>query len=176
MWVLIMGAVWEFIAAATRLASIANPTDKSLYSVSFVFLVLAPLWINAFDYIVLGRLIWYYIPERQLAGIKATRLAVYFVIMDITSFVVQLSGALMTTSDDDQQTINGLHVYTAGVSLQQCVILVFFCLGILFLRRFQNLETDKDKKKGTILVTLLFVNLVLLSVRLPHLPSIATKV
>jgi RTA1 like protein len=165
LWVLIMGATWEFIAAATRVVSIQNPKSKPDYEVSFIFLVLAPLWINAFDYIVLGRLIWFYIPEKQLAGIKATRLAAYFVLMDITSFIIQLAGALVTTNNNSTNTLNGLHVYTAGVCLQEAVILVFFALSLFFFKRLRMVETEKDKSKGVKLVILLLTSLILISVR-----------
>jgi RTA1 like protein len=89
-WILIMGALWEFISAITRIRSIQDPHSKSIWQTSFVFLVLAPLWINAFDYMVLGRMIFYYLPDKQLAGIKGRKLAVYFVSADI-SYVTHLS-------------------------------------------------------------------------------------
>jgi hypothetical protein len=165
LWVLIMGAAWEMVAAVARVVSIKNPTSKSDYEVSFVFLVLAPLWINAFDYIVLGRLIWYYIPEKRLAGIKATRLAAYFVAMDITSFIIQLAGALTTTGGNPAQTANGLHVYTAGVCFQEAVILAFFALCVFFFRRLRTVDTEKDKRKGIRMVFLLCLTLILISVR-----------
>jgi hypothetical protein len=79
-----MGPLWEFIAATTRILSIQDPMSKNAYTTSFVILVLVPLWINAFDYMILGRLIWFYLPEKQLAGIKAQNLAATFVLMDIT--------------------------------------------------------------------------------------------
>jgi hypothetical protein len=83
-WVLIMGALWEFISAATRIVSIDDPHNKSISQTTFVFLVLAPLWINGFDYMVLGRMVYFYLPDKQLAGIRGRRLAVYFVSADIT--------------------------------------------------------------------------------------------
>jgi hypothetical protein len=79
-----MGALWEFISAATRIVSINDGHNKSVSQTTFVFLVLAPLWINAFDYMVLGRMVYFYLPDKQLAGIKGRSLAVYFVSADIT--------------------------------------------------------------------------------------------
>jgi hypothetical protein len=83
-WVLIMGGLWEFISIVTRVASIESPFNASLSQVTFVFLVLAPLWINAFDYMVLGRMVYYYLPDKKLAGVKAQRISLYFVTMDIS--------------------------------------------------------------------------------------------
>lgn len=52
--------------------------------VSFIFILLAPLWINAFVYMVLGKLVYMFMPDKRLGGIKAQRLGWYFVTMDIT--------------------------------------------------------------------------------------------
>jgi hypothetical protein len=78
-----MGAVWEFISSVTRTNSIKGPFNQHLSQVTFVFLVLARLWFNAFDYMVLGRMVYYHLPDKQLVGIKAQRFAVYFVCLDI---------------------------------------------------------------------------------------------
>ncbi|KAK9365329.1 RTA1 like protein-domain-containing protein [Lipomyces kononenkoae] len=166
LWVLIMGAIWELIAAASRMASIQNPTNKNSYEVSFVFLVLAPLWINAFDYVVLARMVWYYLPEKSLIGIKATWMSTIFVSLDITSFIVQLAGALMTVSSNTTSTTNGLHVYTAGVCLQQTVILAFFGLSIFFLVRLRQVDTVKSKAKGITLMFVLYASLLLITWRI----------
>jgi hypothetical protein len=83
-WVLIMGGAWELISSVTRVVSIKSPFDAPMSRTTFVFLVLAPLWINAFDYMILGRMVHYYLPDRQLIGVKAQRFALYFVSLDIT--------------------------------------------------------------------------------------------
>jgi hypothetical protein len=79
-----MGASWEFISLATRVTSVNDPTSKSEWQTTFIFLILAPMWINAFDYMVLCRMIYFYLPEKDLARIPGRRLAVYFVCVDIT--------------------------------------------------------------------------------------------
>ena len=77
-----MGGVWEIIGMATRIANIQKYND-SVDSTSFVFILLAPLWINAFVYMTLGRLIHMYIPEKRLVKLSARRIGMYFVILDI---------------------------------------------------------------------------------------------
>lgn len=79
-----MGALWEFVALLFRAMSINDPTNQPYNRTTFVFLILAPMWINAFDYMVLGRMIYFYLPEKSLARIPGRRLAVYFVVADIT--------------------------------------------------------------------------------------------
>jgi hypothetical protein len=166
-----MGAVWELVAASTRVASIAAPTDKNRYSTSFVFLVLAPLWINAFDYVVLGRMVWFYLPEKALAGVRATRISTIFVCLDISAFIVQLAGALLTVNNSNNpssasKTAMALHIYTAGVALQQAVILVFFGLGTAFLVRLLKRRdiTAESRAKGIRLMFVLYASLLLITV------------
>jgi multisubunit Na+/H+ antiporter MnhB subunit len=81
-----------------------------------------------------------------------------------SSFIIQLAGALMTTGNNASQSVTGLHVYTAGVALQECVILGFFGLSIFSFRRFKNLHTDKDKRKGVRLMIVLYTSLILISI------------
>ena len=48
-----------------------------------LFVLLAPLWLNAFDYIVFGLMVYYFLPERRIAGIRAERIATVFVLCDV---------------------------------------------------------------------------------------------
>jgi hypothetical protein len=63
---IIMGELWGTLSFAARVISARNPTQKSTYEASFLLVLLAPLFINAFDYMLLGRLMqlflaWEYI-------------------------------------------------------------------------------------------------------------------
>jgi hypothetical protein len=82
-WVLIMGGLWETLSFASRVLSAHKPTEKGVYDASFLLLIIAPLLINAFDYMLLGRMVTYYLPENKLAGIKGSRMGVIFVCFDI---------------------------------------------------------------------------------------------
>lgn len=82
-WVLIMGAVWETVAYVIRPIAILNPTKQAWFDPQFLLILLAPLWINAFDYMVLGRMVYYFLDNKKLVGIKAERMALLFVLLDI---------------------------------------------------------------------------------------------
>jgi hypothetical protein len=77
----------------------------------------------------------------------------------------------MTTGNTTQSTTNGLHVYTAGVCLQLCVILAFFGLSVFFFRRVRTLPIGKDKGKAKKLMLLLYTSLLLISVSPFSAPS-----
>jgi hypothetical protein len=96
--------------------------------------------VNAFAYMLLGRMIHFYLPEKKLCGIKAPSMARYFVCLDILSFIVQGIGGSMISPGADQQTImKGIHIYMGGIGLQELFILIFLILVVKFYRRMQDL-------------------------------------
>src|SRR6202035_3294870 len=80
-----------------RSLSTRNQLSLGLFMPEELLILLAPLWINAFDYMILGRMIYYYLPEKKLLGLGAQRFAVYFVGMDIIAFIVQGVGGSMAS-------------------------------------------------------------------------------
>lgn len=78
-----MGAIWETLSFIIRCISIQNPTSEGAFDPQYILFLLAPLWINAFDYMLLGRMVYQYLPNQKLFGVKAQRMAVYFVLFDI---------------------------------------------------------------------------------------------
>jgi hypothetical protein len=82
-WVIIMGALSETCAFALRIISANKPTHKASFDASFLLILLAPLAINAFDYMVLGRLTQAFLPENKIFGIKGTWMGKMFVCFDI---------------------------------------------------------------------------------------------
>lgn len=79
-----MGAIWETASFVIRIISIQNPTSQGAYDPSFILFLLAPLWINAFDYMLLGRMVYHYLPNKRLFGIRAERMTMCFVLLDLT--------------------------------------------------------------------------------------------
>jgi RTA1 like protein len=51
--------------------------------------------VNAFDYMLLARMIHFFVPSKSIWGIKPSLLAVVFVTLDFASFVIQLVGGGM---------------------------------------------------------------------------------
>jgi len=82
-WVLIMGALWQLAAFISRYLSVRDQTSSILYQIWFLLILVAPLWINAFVYMVMGRMVWNFLPEGKMLGIEAHRFGLWFVLMDI---------------------------------------------------------------------------------------------
>ncbi|KAL2848717.1 RTA1 like protein-domain-containing protein [Aspergillus pseudodeflectus] len=141
-WVLIMGSPWELLAFIMR-SLFAKHQNKEAYNTPFTILfLLAPIWVNAFLYMTLGRLIYFFIPGARLCGIPARRFGRIFVWLEILAFIVQLVGAMFTTdSEASTKTImRGVHIYMGGIGLQEFFILVFTGLFIHLQRKIGEME------------------------------------
>lgn len=117
---------------------------------------------------VLGRMIYFFLPERVIFGIKAASVAKHFVLMDIASFTVQVVGGVMLSMNaSPSTTLDGTHVYMGGVGMQECFILCFMALAITFHRRMLVLESRGETTGRTgwkkLLITL-YVVLTLITV------------
>lgn len=66
-----------------RVLSINYPTDISFYTAWFLLILLAPLWINAYIYMVLGRMVYNFTASARILRVKAWRFGLYFVLLDI---------------------------------------------------------------------------------------------
>lgn len=82
-WVVIMGAAWETMGMTFRTFSTKHQDLNSWFIVQSLLILLAPLWINAFVYMVLGRMVNFYLEDKRVLGIPARKLTLYFVLLDI---------------------------------------------------------------------------------------------
>ncbi|RDW73413.1 hypothetical protein BP6252_07320 [Coleophoma cylindrospora] len=161
-WVIVMACVWETCAFTFRAISTRFQQSVGVYLVFQIFILLAPLWVNAFDYMVLGRMIYFFAPTRSLFSMPASTIAAAFVSLDFISFIIQLVGGSMsgpTSSAKDQ--LKAIHIYMFGIGLQEIFILIFVGVALNFQRemsRLVNYEKDDGGRKGwrRLLYTLYF--------------------
>ncbi|KAK2798714.1 hypothetical protein FQN50_008752 [Emmonsiellopsis sp. PD_5] len=171
-WVMIMGVGWEFGSYVSRVFGTRNQRSVGLITVSQILVLLAPLWVNAFIYMVLGRMIYFFHPRKSIWKIKPANLAALFVTLDIISFLVQLVGGGMAgPGQDSEQMMLGIHIYMGGIGLQQFFIVIFFALAIAFHRDMLKAErTDNvlgfDKARWRGLLYVLYGSLLAISARI----------
>ncbi|KIW19615.1 hypothetical protein PV08_00188 [Exophiala spinifera] len=171
-WVIIMAAFWETIAFTFRALSTRRQQNVAIYLVFQIFILLAPLWVNAFDYMVLGRLIHFFAPGHTLFSIPASTLAAGFVSLDFVSFVIQLvGGSWAGPTASKARQMQGIHVYMGGIGLQQFFILVFVGLAIKFQREVTKTEKHQipaatSAKEWRPLLYALYATLGLITVRI----------
>ncbi|KAJ9156525.1 RTA1 domain-containing protein [Pleurostoma richardsiae] len=171
-WVIIMAAIWETLAFTFRALSAKHQQSDGIYLVFQIFILLAPLWVNAFDYMVLGRMIYYFLPSRSLFSVPAPIIAALFVSLDFVSFIVQLVGgstAGPNSSPADQ--LKAIHVYMGGIGIQQGFIVIFLSLAIGFQMEMSTLSravttTLHPGHQWAPLLMTLYASLALITVRI----------
>ena len=142
-WVIIMAGLWETAGFAIRAVATRSQLQLGYFMPQLLLILLSPLWINAFIYMVFGRMVYYYLPEKKVHCFEARRLAVMFVCMDIVSFIIQGTGGSIasgSSSETDSIVMVGIHIYMGGVGLQQLFILLFLILVVKFHRRALEIE------------------------------------
>lgn len=169
-WVIVMGTAWELIAFITRSLGAHNQQSLAYAFVNSIFFLLAPLWINAYVYMTVGRLIWTFHPDKKIWKIKAISIGKYFVWLDILSFFIQAIGGVML-SPGSSQTVQktGKNVYMTGVGIQELFIILFTALIVAFHVQVQRLEKTGNgpaNKRWKWLTYALYVVLALITMRI----------
>ncbi len=137
-----MGALWETIAFVVHSLGTKDQQQIAYATVWTVLFLLAPLWINAFAYMTFARMVLYWHPEGKVAGLKAKSIAMWFVLADIISFIIQGVGGVMASPSSSPEIVKvGLNIYLSGMGLQQFFILLFVSLMIAFQRRCSQLSS-----------------------------------
>lgn len=169
-WPLIMGATWELAGFAIRTASTKNQQSVPLAFVSQLLVLLAPMWVNAFIYMVMGRMIYFFVPEKQLWRIKGMQIAKIFVWLDVISFITQVAGGTMIQPNSSSMML-GIHIYMGGIGFQEFCILIFTSIAIQFLLTMRRLERssqiyDTPRNNWRFLLYVLLSCLALITIRI----------
>ncbi|EEH20008.2 hypothetical protein PABG_02267 [Paracoccidioides brasiliensis Pb03] len=135
-----MAALWETAGFTFRIISAHKIIGLWHFIPQQLFVVLAPVWLNAFVFMVMGRMIYFFIPEKKIYGVSAKRITVVFVALDVFSMIVQASSSSLMTSDDGDLVKIGINVYMGGIGLQELFIILFFIMA----GRFQYLMTQLE--------------------------------
>jgi hypothetical protein len=128
--------------------------------------------VNAFAYMLLARMIHFYLPIHSIFSIPASVLAIAFVTLDFISFVIQLiGGSYAGPTAPMTQQLKGVHIYMGGIGLQQLFIFLFLALGVKFHREMFWLERVGSAKEGWKgLLFTLYGSLGFITVCFPPLP------
>ncbi|KAL4871669.1 RTA1 like protein-domain-containing protein [Aspergillus spectabilis] len=171
-WVILMSAIWECAGFVTRTLSTRDQQNEGLATACQLLILLSPLWVNAFDYMVLARMIHFFMPERRIGIIKPAHLTAIFVLLDIVSFFIQAVGGLMAGPDVDPDVMmKGIHIYMIGMGVQEFFILLFLFIAITFHRRMLALDRqgaliEKENTKWRGLLYALYTSLLFITIRI----------
>ncbi|KAI8679524.1 hypothetical protein NCS57_00230600 [Fusarium keratoplasticum] len=167
-WVVIMGAAWETIGFTFKTLGSRNQQNFQYVLWGQLFFLLAPLWLNAFVYMAVARMVYFRMPDRKLLGIKAIRMTVLFVWIDIILFIVQGGGGSLLSNDEDQNLVRiGQKIYMAGVGVQLGIIVIFSGLTAFFYYKLREIEGRDIGRMKWLIWTMLLV-LILIIVRIVY--------
>ncbi|KAJ6625674.1 RTA1 like protein-domain-containing protein, partial [Mycena sp. CBHHK59/15] len=148
-WVLVMACCWELFSFVTRAISTKYQQDAGLALVTQILVLMAPLWVNVFDYMVLGRMIHFFLPSYSILRISGLLLGLTFVMLDVVSLIIQLIGGSLTGPTAlESEVFKGIHLYMGGIGLQQFFIFVFLGLVVRLHRQLLALECNGTGKKN----------------------------
>lgn len=82
-WVIAMSGTIQTVTYIFRVLSILNPASYPDYAVWFVLILVAPLWTNAFVYMVMGRMVWNFTGDARVLRMRPWHFGLIFVILDI---------------------------------------------------------------------------------------------
>ncbi|KAJ5928913.1 hypothetical protein N7466_007869 [Penicillium verhagenii] len=166
-WVIAISGMIQTITYIFRVLSILNPASYEEYAAWFVLILVAPLWTNAFVYMIMGRMVWNFTDDAQILRLRPWRFGLIFVILDIIAFIVQVYGAAQAAGNNVSYSteMTGLHIYMAGVGIQQFFVLVFVIYAISFHRKILR-QQRPDRKKALLLLYILYACLALITMRI----------
>ncbi|MCJ1301210.1 hypothetical protein MMC08_004009 [Hypocenomyce scalaris] len=164
-----MSGVWQTVAYIFRVLSITYPASFGDYAAWFVLILVAPLWTNAFVYMVLGRMVWNFTSKAKILGVTAWRFGLYFVLLDITAFVIQVYGAATATTgtnEPENKVLQGLHIYMIGVGVQQTFALLFLFFVINFHRTLFKERLTNETSRALPMLYAIYAVLTLITTRI----------
>lgn len=144
-FVIVMAAIWETGGYTLRIFSVRDQLSATIFTIQQLLIILAPLWINAFVYMVLGRMVHFFLASDRVFGLRARRITLIFVLFDITAFLIQATGGMMLNSSYPESTQRiGMHTYMSGVGVQILFISIFLTLAVQFHRLVRKEDFDSD--------------------------------
>ncbi|KAF7542950.1 hypothetical protein G7046_g10086 [Stylonectria norvegica] len=165
-WVIIMGGIWETAAFALKTYGAHNQQQQTMAVLGTLLFLLAPLWINAFAYMTVARMVYFTLPEKKIWGVRAIRLTVIFVWLDVVCFLIQGGGGSLLSNNGNAHLISiGQKVYMAGIGIQMGFVIIF---GTMTANFYQKLISLRGRSVGPIrfLIWAMFVVLTLVTMRI----------
>lgn len=129
----------------------------------------APVWTNAYAYMVMGRMVYNFTPSASVLKVPAWRFGLIFVALDILAFLVQVGGALIASGSDkpEHPVMLGLHVYMGGIGFQQVCIFAFLALAVRLHRKILLMpDGAPEKRNGLILLYVNYAVVTLITIRI----------
>lgn len=151
MWVMIVAIGLEVIGFITRVMSIKNTDSLGVMVISQTGIVVAPAFLAAQDYMIIGRVMSYV--GKEYGYINHTKITKIFVGADVFAILTQSSGgALLASADGDIDKMKlAQKVLLFGLALQVITFGIFAFVAIAFdvrSSRSPGLRVFKEEMKS----------------------------
>lgn len=145
MLTLVIATFMEVLGYITRYIAIINDPQLWSYVTSQVAIVVAPSFLGAQDYMIVGRMMAYVGPESTF--ISHSIITKLFVIIDVICVMSQAGGAAMLSgsSVSKDSVTRGRSILIGGLILQVTSFGIFLLIAILFDLKAQKLKGDQLK-------------------------------
>ncbi|OOG00885.1 hypothetical protein ASPCADRAFT_202721 [Aspergillus carbonarius ITEM 5010] len=166
-WVIATSGLIQTITYIFRILSILHPASYTDYAAWFVLILVAPLWTNAFVYMVMGRMVWNFTNDARVLSVRPWHFGLFFVILDIIAFIIQVYGAAQAAGNNVSYSteMTGLHIYMGGVGIQQLFVLGFVFFAGAFHRKVLE-QRREDRARALGLLYVLYACLALITMRI----------
>lgn len=143
-WPLLVGLAWELASFALRTTGALDQQNRPHAVATSVLGILAPVWVNAFHYVLLGRMVTVFVPDAKVFRIQGSRIALAFVCLSVEVLLLEGSAAiLLSPGNSADRRWTGAKVMMAGVACQQAYMVIFTA----FVARFQYRAVQLKKEK-----------------------------
>ncbi|EIW64953.1 RTA1-like protein [Trametes versicolor FP-101664 SS1] len=139
MLAMLIGEFTWAVGFGTRFGLHTQPDSQGIYIAYYLFIVLSPCAFIASEYMLLGRLARYLKSHEHLL-IRPQRITVVFVVSDVSTFLIQAAGALLSISKNLKLSKTGEHIFLAGLVLQLASFAVFVIVALRFLFRIKTMD------------------------------------
>ncbi|KZS97966.1 RTA1-like protein [Sistotremastrum niveocremeum HHB9708] len=141
-----IGAYTFTLGFAFRFALHSNPDSRGIYIGEDLLIVLSPCAFIAAEYVLLGRMAGH-LGQGKYLPISPRRITLFFVLSDVSTFLIQAAGGTLTISKNLNTAVAGGHIFQAGLILQAISFLFFtamFTYWVLIVRAKEPETWNRD--------------------------------
>ncbi|KAF1812327.1 RTA1-domain-containing protein [Eremomyces bilateralis CBS 781.70] len=165
----VFGAAMEVAGYAARSYSAKFQYEVAPFAIQSTFIVIAPVFIAAGNYLLIGRLIRAVLPptHHRIFRVPARLLTRIFVAFDVLSCLIQASGSGIASSNDwEGSTVEtGTNVLIGGLSLQVATFTVYMCIFSRFHWLANRMEVEDTPAGWRKVILAVYVSSSLILVR-----------
>ena len=116
---------------------------------------------------VMGRMLYNFTPTASVFKVKAWRVGLFFVLLDVVAFFAQAGGASIASGQHSlQKALLGIHIYMGGIGFQQLCIFLFLAIAIRFHLKLRQQLPSHERKTGLVLLYIEYAVVLLITIRI----------